>query len=228
MYFFFIIWLISCIQLLGFESLLQAGGVLGFVGVMLAITHAAWAPDVISGLIILNSKMVEEGDILQITYDGKKIYANVYKTRILHTELLDISNNHRMMIKNRKLRELFLQNLSKFASAKGLREKLTFNIGYENGPKAVRSLFDKVEAQLQEEYSEHYESQHPIEVVIDDTGDHAVKWTMFFYTKDIKQLLKTRQVFREVVLNLSLVEGVSLATPLTHSVSNQIDKKSIV
>lgn len=226
--FLFIIWLISFIQLLGFESLLQAGGVLGFVGVMLAITQAAWAPDVISGLIILNSKMVEEGDILQITYDGKKIYANVYKTRILHTELLDISNNHRMMIKNTKLRELFLQNLSKFASAKGLREKLTFNIGYDVEPKAVRSFFAQVETMLQDQYSEHYESQHPIEVVIDDTGDHAVQWTMFFYTKDIKLLLKTRQLFREVVLNLSLAEGVSLATPLTHIVSNETAKKSTV
>ena len=53
--FLFIIWLISCIQLLGFESLLQAVGVLGFVGVMLALKQAAWAPDIISGLIILNS-----------------------------------------------------------------------------------------------------------------------------------------------------------------------------
>ena len=148
--FLFIIWLISCIQLLGFESLLQAGGVLGFVGVMLALTQAAWAPDIISGLIILNSKMVEEGDILQITQDGKQVYANVYKTKMLHTELLDISNNHRMMIKNSQLRALFLQNLSKFASAKGLREKLTFNISYDVPTKMVRSFFAQVEVLLQE------------------------------------------------------------------------------
>jgi len=87
--------------------------VFGFVGEMLTLTQAAWAPDIISGLIILNSKMVEEGDILQIRQDGKQVYANVYKTKMLHTELLDISNNHRMMIKNSQLRALFLQNLSK-------------------------------------------------------------------------------------------------------------------
>jgi small-conductance mechanosensitive channel len=226
--FLFIIWLISCIQLLGFESLLQAGGVLGFVGVMLALTQAAWAPDIISGLIILNTKMVEEGDILQINQDGKQIYANVYKTRMLHTEFLDMSNNHRMMIKNSQLRGLFLQNLSKFASAKGLRESLTFNIGYDVSPKTVRSFFAQVENLLREEFDEHYESQHPIEVVIDDTGDHAVKWTVFFYTKDIKQLLKTRQVFREVILNLSIAEGLSLATPLTHVMNNISSKKELV
>jgi len=48
---------------------------------------------------------------------------------------------------------------------------------------------------LQEEYGEQYESQRPIEVVIDDTVDHAVKWMMFFYTKEITQILKTRQLF---------------------------------
>tara|TARA_B110001469_G_C9345199_1_gene182532 strand:- start:9 stop:407 length:399 start_codon:yes stop_codon:yes gene_type:complete len=132
------------------------------------------------------------------------------------------------MIKNTKLRELFLQNLSKFASAKGLREKLTFNIGYDIEPKAVRSFFAQVETMLQDQYSEHYGSQHPLEVVIDDTGDHAVQWTMFIYTKDIKLLLKTRQLFREVVSNLSLAEGLSLATPLTHIVSNETAKKSAV
>ena len=155
--------------------MLQAGGVLGFVGVMLALTQAAWAPDIISGLIILNSNMVEEGDILQITHEGKKIHASVYKTKMMHTELLDISNNHRMMIKNTQLRALFLQNLSKFASAKGLREKLTFNIGYDVSPKDVGSFFEKVETLLQAEYDEYYESQHPIEVVIEDIGDHAVQ-----------------------------------------------------
>lgn len=217
--FFFIIWLISSIQVLGFESLLQAGGVLGFVGVMLALTQAAWAPDIISGLIILNSNMVEEGDILQLNFEGRTVYANVYKTKMLHTELLDLSNNHRMMVKNTQLRNQFLQNLSKFASAKGLREKLTFNISYDTPPKRVRDFFNLVESKLHESYSDYYESQHPIEVVVEETGDHAVQWTVFFYTKNIRQLLKTRQQFRELVLNMATAENISLATPLTHVVN---------
>lgn len=221
---FFISWLISCIQLLGLNNLLEAGGVVGFVGVMLALTQGAWAPDIISGLIILNGNMVEEGDILQIEHHGKKVYANVYKTKMFHTELLDLSNNHRIMIKNTQLRELFLQNLSKFASAKGLREKLTFNIGYDVPPKAVRSMFSIVEEILKEEFSEYYESQHPIEIFINETGDHAIQWVLFFYTKEIKQLLKIRQIFREVILNQAITNGISLATPLTHAITTESTK----
>lgn len=47
---------------------------------------------------------------------------------------------------------------------------------------------------------------------------------VFFYTKEIKQLLKTRQLFRELILTLSLEEGISLATPLTHVLTGDKDK----
>ncbi len=214
----FIIWLISCVQLLGLNNLLEAGGVLGFVGVMLALTQGAWAPDIISGLIILNSNMLEEHDILQLNHNGKNIYANVYKTKLFHTELLDISNNHRIMIKNTALREIYIQNLSKFASAKGLRERLSFKIGYDVPPKDVRNMFASVEETLKSEFDEYYESQHPVEVVLEETGDHAIEWSFFFYTKEIKQLLKIKQIFRELILNQALTDEISLATPLTHSI----------
>jgi hypothetical protein len=53
----------------------------------------------------------------------------------------------------------------------------------------------------------------------------AVLWIMFLYIKDVQQLLKTRQVFREVIFNLSTAEGISLATPLTHVVNNETSVK---
>jgi small-conductance mechanosensitive channel len=109
--------LISIVHQLGFDSLLEAGGVLGIFGVMLGLTQASWAPDIISGLIILNSDMFEEGDIVDL---GESTIGSVYKTKLFHTEILNLSNNHRVMISNAKLRSLMIHNLSKFASAKGL------------------------------------------------------------------------------------------------------------
>jgi len=46
-----IVALITVIRIAGFNSLLEAGGVIGFVGVFLALTQQAWAPDIISGLV---------------------------------------------------------------------------------------------------------------------------------------------------------------------------------
>ncbi|MEJ1436039.1 MAG: hypothetical protein RPU61_01845 [Candidatus Sedimenticola sp. (ex Thyasira tokunagai)] len=62
----FVMALIAIVQILGFDSLLEAGGVIGFVGVLLALTQGAWAPDIISGLVILNSKLFNEGDVIEV------------------------------------------------------------------------------------------------------------------------------------------------------------------
>jgi len=65
---------------------------------------------------------------------------------MFHTEILNLVNNHRVMLKNARLREFTIQNLSKFASAKGLREQLSFKIGYDISPEKVRKMFKAAEA----------------------------------------------------------------------------------
>ena len=203
---------ISIIHQLGFDSLLEAGGVLGVLGVMLGLTQASWAPDIISGLIILNSDMFEEGDIVEM---GDDILGRVYKTKLFHTEILNISNNHRIMVRNAHVRERVIQNLSKFASAKGLRECLSFNISYDTPSEAVKAMFNEsFEAACQQGIP--LESQYPPEMKVLETGDHAVKWGLLFYVKKVDQLIAIRRDFREIVLNVSDHRGISLATPITH------------
>jgi len=97
-------------------------GAIGFIGVMIALTQAAWAPDIISGLIILNSNVFEQDDIIEISIEGRTIVATVFRTKVFHTEILDLVNNHRIMMRNVKIRDTVIHNLTKFASAKGLRE----------------------------------------------------------------------------------------------------------
>ncbi|MCM8855508.1 MAG: mechanosensitive ion channel family protein [Candidatus Thiodiazotropha sp.] len=215
--FIFIIVLISIVQILGFSGLLEAGGVIGFIGVFLALTQNAWAPDIFSGLIILNSGMVEEGDVVEIT-ESTPYLGMVYKTKMFHTEILNIVNNHRIMLKNSKLREYTIHNLSKFASAKGLREKLHFKIGYDIDAGKVRAMFGEAFKTAKDDTSNNIESQYNLEVGIRDTGDHAIEWTIYYYTKDVKNLIKTRQYFRELVWITAQKHGINLATPLTHSV----------
>ena len=57
------------------------------------------------------------------------------------------------------------------------------------------------------------ESNHPLEVQVIDTGDYAIKWGVYYYTKDLKKLLKTRQQFTEIILDESIQRNISLSTP---------------
>jgi small-conductance mechanosensitive channel len=217
MVFVFIVVLIAVVRILGFNSLLEAGGVIGFVGVFLALTQSSWAPDIISGLIILNSKLVEEGDVIELS-DECGTVGVVFKTKIFHTEILNLVNNHRIMLQNSRLRQSTLHNLSKFASAKGLREVLQFKIGYDVAESRVQELFEAAYNRAVEEAGLPIEA-HPVEVRASEAGDFAVLWSVFYYTKEVRHILRTRQQFLALILQQAAQRGISLATPMRHELN---------
>lgn len=212
---FIILGIVAIVQQLGFSSLLEAGGVIGVIGVMLALTQGSWAPDIISGLILLNSDMIEEGDILELP---NGVIAEVFKTKMFHTELLDIAHNNRIMVRNTALRDHTLKNLSRFASTRGLRVNISFNIGYDCSPERVEALFN---AACQQARSEGlmFEADQGMEATLMEAGDHALKWGLIFYTKTPAKLIELRRRVIRIVQVLSVNHGISLATPLTHAVN---------
>ena len=207
----FIVVLVAEIRLLGFQSLLETGGAIGVIGVFLALTQSVWAPDIFSGLIILNSEMLEEDDVVEVS--GAGILGVVFKTKMFHTEILNLVNNHRVMIKNSKLRDYVIHNLSRFASAKGLREGLSFNIGYDAHEEQVREMFRRAYTEAIETKKLPIEGQYEPEIFVENCGDFAVEWRIFYYVKDVKQILRIRKEFNEIVLKESRRDKIALATP---------------
>ena len=205
--------LIAVIRVLGFESLLEAGGILGVLGVFLALTQAAWAPDVISGLIILNSDMFEEGDIVEI----ESIFGRVYRTKLFHTEIINLRNNHRIMLRNANMRDKTIHNLSKFATGMGLRECLEFNIGYNVATSDVRSMFENAYQKAAKDDASLETNPEP-KVKVLTTGDHAITWGFLFHVKKVDQLINIRRSLREYILEESKLRNISLATPITQSI----------
>lgn len=220
-----IVAMVSCLRILGLNSLLEAGGALGIIGLFLAMTQSSWAPDIISGLIILNSRLCEEGDVIQFNMDGSPIVASVFKTKLFHTECLDLTNNHRLMVRNAKLRDYGLQNLSRFASAKGLRERLLFNIDYQHSQEEVTEMINRAFAAIDKAEGLREEQFAP-EIMVQDTGDYAVTWAVFYYIKDVKSLLRIKQVFRAYILQESIRSGISLATPSLQNNEVQLKTES--
>ena len=203
--------LIGIVKAIGLDSSLEAGGFIGVIGVMLALTQAAWAPDIVSGLIMLNSNFIDEGDVLEI--DDGKLIVQVYRTKLFHTELFNLVNKNRVLLKNAKLREMTIQNLSKFDSMRGYRENLSFNIGYEHQPAEVKAMFEAAFERVLKVDEISIEQGHSVEVRVIDAGDYAIKWGAYYYTKDIKKLIKIRQQFTEIILDESIQRGISLSTP---------------
>lgn len=59
---------------------------------------------------------------------------------MLHTKIIYITNNYRVMIRNAHLRRGTIHNLSKFVSGNGLSECLSFNISYDVSVAAVNTV----------------------------------------------------------------------------------------
>lgn len=207
-----VVLIIAVVRILGFDSWLEAGGVLGVIGVLLALTQNVWAPDLFSGLIMLNSGMLETGDVVEFPKEDQNLSV-VYKTRLFHTELLNLVNNHRLMIRNANLRDMVIHNLSKFASARGLRERLTFKIGYDVSPEKARKTFERAFDKIGIDKEINVETAHGIEVRTKDAGDFAVEYAVFFYTKDVRNILRCRYSMIEAIIAQSENDGVNLWTP---------------
>lgn len=210
-----IITILLIVRIIGFESLLETGGIIGFIGVFLALTQGSWAPDLIGGLIILNTELLEEGDVIEV-HASKAIIGTVFKTKLFHTELLDLTTNHRVLIPNAKLRQNEVLNLSKFASAKGLRERLTFKIGYDVRQSRVRKLFEEVFEIAKQDGDMPINHQHAYELRVLDTGDYAIEWGFFYYLKEVKLLLVTRHRLLALIAQKSTEMDISLATPILY------------
>ncbi len=222
----FCIALIAIIKILGFSSLLEAGGVLGFIGVLLVVTNGFWAPDIFSGLVILNSGMAEAGDVIEL--DGnERTLGQVFKIKLFHTVIRNLVNNHRIMVRNSVLRNQIIHNLSRFASAKGLRDNMRFKIGYADEASRVRAMFEDAYQALSKCTDIKIEFQYPLEIGVYETGDFAVEWIVYYYTKDVRNLIRIRQGFRETILLKSREHGISLATPMQHQLENAPPESSL-
>jgi len=110
------------------EGLLQTTGFLGLVFAFLALTNAIWAPDIYYGMVILNTDMLEDGDVVRLG-DTKDEYI-ISRVTLIYTIFLDVRNNHRILLRNSQVLSSRVDNLSKRASTDGLRHTLEFKVGY--------------------------------------------------------------------------------------------------
>lgn len=223
-----IITLYTIINIWGWTSLLETTGIFGLIAAFLALTNQIWAPDLYYGLVILNSKMIEDGDV--ITMYGIEDEYIINKVTFIYTILLDIRNNHRSLIRNAQLIESKIDNLSKRASIDGLRMKLSYKIGYPQSAQTALAYHENIEAMFEQVQTLCFEDQHihlnniPFELLLHEAGDYALEYHLFFYleqlpktkvTKSIRTILiKTPKLVNEKVLKASYTYGIDLSTPL--------------
>ena len=82
-------------------------------------------------------------------------------------------------------------------------------------------MFTRVFEQVSKVSSMGLNVNVPLEIRVANAGDYAVKWTIYYYLKEVKNLLYVRQEFNEKILEESIKCGISLSTPMLHQLQNE-------
>ncbi len=224
------------INLWGANSLLETTGIFGVIAAFLAFTSNIWAPDIISGLIILNTQILEDGDVVVI--DGYKDEYVISKVSFIYIILYDVRNNHRTLMRNSRFIQSKIDNLSRVASTDGVRQALRYNIAYpeiaegsrEERAEALEAFISKVDKLFERCYEAASEDadikinrKRNFEWSLTHTGNYALEFTLWIYLERIpntkitakirKHLMGTVFKVNEEVFRASIIENLDLSTP---------------
>ena len=217
------------------NSLLETTGIFGILMAFLAFTSSVWAPDIISGLIILNSQSLEDGDVVVI--NGHTNEYVISRVTLIYVILYDIRNNHRTLMRNSQFTSRRVDNLSRVASTNGVRQALTYKIGYPQFSgrsderaeqlKTFRDTIDDMFTRTFEACTDRDDVKIneaiPFEWSMTNAGDYALEYTLWIYLERIpntkitsrlrRHLMGTIYRVNEEVYTASILEGIDLSTP---------------
>ncbi|WP_370980940.1 hypothetical protein [Agaribacterium sp. ZY112] len=218
------------------DSMLETTGIFGIFVAFLAFTSSIWAPDIISGLIILNTKMLEDGDVVLVdAYPDEYIISRV---SLIYVVLFDVRNNHRTLIRNSRFTNSKLDNISRVAGSDGIRQKLSYKIGYPSFDAAsskervvqhrsfmnrVDRMFKRAEEGASKDADIKINRSRDFSWSMTNAGDYALEFTLWFYLERLpntrltgtirRHLIASTYKVNEAVYEASIFEGLNLATP---------------
>jgi small-conductance mechanosensitive channel len=205
------------INIWGLKDWLEATSVLGFLAILIFSTKDVWVPDNISGLMLLYANDIEPGALIKI--EEHDVLAIVTQISLTRTLMRDLRAKHMVVLPNTVLRKSKIEVLNK-SPMSGLTDYVEFNIAY--GTPA-----DKVETMLKQVWQEACEQTTAIniekepDILVVNTGDHAVTWRLTFKLKNYYQILDVEFLIKKVAYAVSQKHQIGLDTPLTHQVAMQ-------
>lgn len=241
--------LYALIKIWGADSMLETTGIFGILVAFLAFTSNIWAPDIISGLIILNTQILEDGDVVVV--HGHPDEYIISKVTLIYVILYDVRNNHRTLIRNSQFTQSKIDNLSRIASTDGVRQALRYKIAYptlpgESNEERLKQLgsfkgrVDRVFTQAYEKCCEQADikinNTRKFEWALTQAGDYALEYTLWIYLERIpntkvtatirKHLMGTIYKANEAVFSAAIVDGLDLSSPILNQVRLMNDATS--
>lgn len=224
-------------------------GIYGLLAAFLGFTAGIWAPDIISGLIILNTEILEDGDVVML--DGHKNEYVIGRVTLIYVVLYDIRNNHRTLMRNAQFTQNRIDNLSRVTSSNGIRQGLLYKIGYPafSGNRdervaqlaefkdSIADMFTAANQACIENEDVMVNNSKPFDWALTNAGDFALEYTLWVYLERIpntkitstirKHLMGTIYKVNEAVYEASIAEDIDLSTPNVQQILMPSDEPEV-
>ena len=218
-----IVGVVTVINVWGLTDWLKATSILGVLALIIFSTKDVWVSDNINGLILLYNGDVCPGSVVRVDEYG--LIAITIQTTLTQTTFRELKTKHVVVIPNTKLRNAKIEVLSQ-GPASGLLQFVEFNLEYglppEQGDEYLKAVWNRAC-----EIDSAINSEKEPSIRVTETGDHAVKWRLGYWIKNVYALYETELSVKRAAYEVSLEKNITLATPLTHVVSTDVVENNL-
>lgn len=207
-----------CIRIFELDSLIEIWGLWAWILAFMWFTAPVWALDMIAGIIILQSKNFETGEIFYI-YETD-VYVWIKSISLTEVKCIDLRTWHPIIYRPSSFRNITLKNISQWISGKTqkIMRELTIKIDYKQDFEALKNLcyeaFDSMQVDLLTPEATNYFWEKPfrsLEIV--KFWDYAVEYKFFYTIVSPFYLFKAERLLHEYLYKAQKEKNIYFSTP---------------
>jgi len=214
----FFVLVFLAIKIFEIDSLVEIGWLWAWILAFMWFTAPVWAIDMIAGIIILQSKNFETGQVYYIYERDKHVW--IKSISLTEVKCIDLKTWNPILFRPSEFRNLAVKNLSQWIdgkSSKILRE-ITINVGYEESFEDMKNLcyeaFDAMMVDLLAPDKTNYFPDEPIRnLEITNFGDYAVEYKLFYTISSPFYIFKAERLINKYLLRAQKEKNIYFSTP---------------
>lgn len=207
-----------CIEVFQLDSFIQIGWLWAGILAFMWFTAPVWAIDMIAGIILLQSKNYETGNVIYIHGMDKAVW--IKSISLTEVKCIDLKTSNPIIFRPSKFRDLTIKNLSQWIvwkTSKILRE-ISLKVDYSIPKKSLESLlyeaFDTLQVDLLSPDTTNYFWDDPYrELIVQSFWDYGVEYTFFYTITSPFYVHKAQKILQEYFLKAQQEKGIYFSTP---------------
>lgn len=214
----FFIGVFICIKIFQLDSFIEIGGLWAWILAFMWFTAPVWAIDMIAGIIILQSKNFETGQVYYL-YE-RKMYVWIKSISLTEVKCIDLKAGNPIMFRPSQFRNLAVKNLSQWISGKSskiMRElniKVDYKVDFSQLKQLFYESFDTLQVDLLMPDTTNYFWEEPFRSLeISKFWDYAIEYKFFYTIVSPFYLFKAERILQEYLLTAQREKDIYFSTP---------------